>query len=219
MPSTTIAARRTPLLAALLAVLLLLGGCAGVIRVDSQVESFASWDPSAGLPQAPQRYQFERLPSQHERPNTRGQDDLEQWTREELAAHGWQLAPADEAVPAWHVAVHAQSLRAPYAPWEVPPGGFWPSVGLYGGSGRAGFGMSFGWPIHPMWGVTPYFYRQVSIVIRDAATGKVAYETSATHDGRWNGTPDLWRAMIRAALTGFPAPPKGVHQVNIDLPR
>ena len=65
----------------------------------------------------------------------------------------------------------------------------------------------------------PYYQRQVSLVVRDAASGRVVFETSAAHDGRWNSSPGLWRAMISAALEGFPAPPKGTRQVNIDVPR
>ena len=41
----------------------------------------------------------------------------------------------------------------------------------------------------------------------------------AAHDGRWNSSPALWTAMLDAALQGFPAPPAGVRQVNIEIPR
>lgn len=219
LPSVITPRRRALLLSATFAATLLMAGCASVLRVDSQVESFARWDERSGLPAAPQRYQFERLPSQHQGPGGKAQTELEQWTSGELAALGWHVASAGEAAPGWRVEVQAQSLRTPFAPWEAPPGGFWPGVSIYGGWGRPGFGARFGWPMHPWWDASPYYQRAVSIVIRDASTGKVAYETSAAHDGRWNGTPELWKAMIRAALAGFPAPPRGVRQINIDLPR
>lgn len=220
MPSAATTSRRRPLLVSLmLAAAVLLAGCAGVLRVDSQVESFARWDERSGLPAAPQRYQFERLPSQHQGQVGKAQTDLEQWTRDELAALGWHLAGPSEAAPGWRVTVQAQSVRSPFAPWEVPHGGYWPGISVYGGWGRPGFGARFGFPLDPWWDATPYYQRAVSIVIRDAATGQVAYETSAAHDSRWHSTPGLWQAMIRAALAGFPAPPQGVRQVNIDLPR
>jgi hypothetical protein len=59
----------------------------------------------------------------------------------------------------------------------------------------------------------------VSLVVRDGQTGRVAYETRAAHDGRWHDSPAVWRAMIDAALQGFPAPPTGNRTVNIDIPR
>lgn len=219
MPSPAIAARPRLLLWAALVVALMMTGCASVMRVDSQVESFARWEERPGLPAAPQHYRFERLPSQHEGPGGKAQTELEHWTSGELAALGWHVAQPGEPAPQWRVNVQAQSLRMPFAPWEAPPGGFWPGVSIYGGWGRPGFGARIGWPVHPWWDASPYYQRSVSIVIRDASTGKVVYETSAAHDGRWNGTPELWKAMIRAALADFPAPPKGVRQINIDLPR
>lgn len=220
MPFLATAIRwRTLLLPGLLAATALMTGCASVMRVDSQVESFARWDERAGLPAAPQHYRFERRPSLLERPSAKGQADLEQWAADELAALGWHPAAAGGAAPGWIVEVQAQSLRTPFAPWEAPPGGFWPGVSIYGGWGRPGFGAAFSWPMHPWWGSSPYYQRAVSLVIRDASTGQVAYETSANHDGRWNGTPELWKSMIRAALAGFPTPPRGARQVNIDLPR
>jgi hypothetical protein len=66
---------------------------------------------------------------------------------------------------------------------------------------------------------TPYYQRQVQVVVRHAASGRVVYETRAAHDGRWNSTPGLWTAMLDAALQGFPVPPEGLRQVNIEVPR
>jgi hypothetical protein len=66
---------------------------------------------------------------------------------------------------------------------------------------------------------TPYYQRELSLVIRRADNGQVVYETRAAHDGRWNSTSALWTAMLEAALQGFPAPPGGPRQVNIEIPR
>ena len=65
----------------------------------------------------------------------------------------------------------------------------------------------------------PYHLRRVNVVIRDARSGQVVYETSAAHDGRWNSTPALWGAMVDAALSDFPAPPKGARDIPIDVAR
>jgi len=66
---------------------------------------------------------------------------------------------------------------------------------------------------------SPCYQRKVSLVIRDAASGRVVYETQAAHDGRWGGSEPLWGAMLNAALQGFPQAPEGPRQVNIEVPR
>lgn len=198
--------------AATLGLALLLGACASVYRVDSQVQSFAGWSTTgAQVPAAPQSYRFERLPSQREGSAGESQDALENLARVALARVGWNLAePA--ASPPWTVQVSGGTLRLPRAPWEDPWDRFDGGFGLYGGHGG--------------WGSTlflrmdmPYYERQVSLVVRQAGTARVVYETSARHDGRWASSPELWGAMLDAALRDFPAPPAGPRQVNIDLPR
>jgi hypothetical protein len=197
-----------------------------VFLVDSQVQSFARWpDASATavapptVPLAPQVYRFERLPSQLQLPHASDQDTLEALTRDALAQHGWTLIAADVAAP-WLVAVSAASLRLPRAPWENPWQGY---GGAYWGGGFGPYGVGpYGqllWSPVFMPLETPYFQRQVSLVIRQAATGRVVYETRAAHDGRWNSSPALWSAMLGASLQGFPTPPAGMRQVNIEVPR
>ena len=202
-----------------------LSGCASVYRVDNQVESFARWSDAGASAQAtptvpapPQRYRFERLPSQLSGATGQSQDALEQWTHSLLAPLGWTQAEPPEAVR-WTVQVAGLSTQSPYAPWENPwerdgfgwMGGIW----LGAGNGHAHV-MWNPWPMHSM---SPYYQRQVSLVIRESATGRVVYETRAAHDGRWNSTPALWQAMLSAALADFPNPPAGVRLVNLDLPR
>lgn len=213
MGRTTDPIRRT-LLGAALGLGLLLGGCASVYRVDNQVQSFTGWG-GASAPAAPQTYRFERLPSQREGQAAASQDELETLARAALARVGWNLVePAGAGAP-WTVQVTAGALKLPRAPWEEPWNGLGAGWGLYGGSGG-------------VWGSTlfmfmrmdiPYHERQVSLVVRQAATGQVVYETSARHDGRWNSSPELWSAMLDAALKDFPNPPAGARQVDIDVPR
>lgn len=208
-------------LAALALAALLLAGCASVIRIDNQVESFARWQdrPSGtAVPAPPQVYRFERLPSQQ---GARNQDELETLAEAALGRVGWSRAA--EATPApWRVQVNASVVRLPRAPWEDPYDVWGPFGYPYGLPGRdyvvTGTGQVIFFPAFPRF-ETPYYQRAVAIVIREAASGRVVYETRAAHDGRWNSTPSLWTAMIDAALAGFPVPPAGVRQVNIDIPR
>lgn len=196
-----------------LALSVLLTGCASVYRVDSQVQSFARWPPSGtpAVPVAPQRYRFERLPSQHEGSAAGTQDALEVLTRNALGRVGWTVADAGASAP-WAVQVLAGTLQLPRAPWDEPRAGLRPSIGLFGGNGYWGTSLSMRLDM-------PYYERQLTLVIRHGATGEAVYETSARHDGRWASSLELWSALLDAALRDFPQPPTGPRQINIDLPR
>ncbi|HEX5738875.1 MAG TPA: DUF4136 domain-containing protein [Hydrogenophaga sp.] len=239
-PSTSWARlARTAGLALAIGTLGALGGCAGVMLVDNQVESFASWTPTAGaapataaVPSAPQSYRFERLPSQREGRSARSQDELEALAQTALAKAGWTPAAPGASAP-WQVQVSANTQSLPRAPWDDPWMGHW-GGGFWGDPWHRpgpGFGIS-AWHGHPMgvgghivWSPMfmhmdlPYYKRELSLVIRRADNGQVVYETRAAHDGRWNSTPALWSAMLDAALQGFPVPPSGPRQVNIEIPR
>lgn len=217
-------------MAAAAGALLALSGCASVFLVDNQVQSYARWadrptptGTAPTLPQPPQVYRFDRLPSQQDTRSGAGQDELEKLTALSLAKVGWTLAAPGVTAP-WTVEVSAGTLRLPRAPWESPYDGYW------GG----GFGPGFGFPgrDYVVTGTgqiiyaplflrmeTPYYQREVSVVIRHAASGRVVYETRAAHDGRWNSSGPLWTAMLDAALRDFPNPPPGPRQVNIEVPR
>jgi len=204
---------------------LALGGCASVYRVDNAVESFPRWNDVAGgnrlavaAPQGPQTYRFDRLPSQTEGRKAAGQDQLEQLAQNALGKVGWRQADGG-APSAWTVQVSASSLRLPHAPWEDPWDRHWGGFGMFGrghvitGSGHIVWSPMF---LHTDW---PYFKRKVTLLISHAGSRQVVYETHAAHEGRWNSTPELWSAMLDAALRDFPTPPAGVRQVNIDVPR
>lgn len=207
---------------------LLLSGCASVILVDNQVESFPRWQDraaKAAVPAPPQVYRFERLPSQQQDQRAaRGQDELERYAEAALAKLGWTRAAANVSAP-WAVQVGANNVRLPRAPWEDPwdTWGWGPFGHPFAMPGRnyvvTGTGQVVFFPMMAPRFETPYYQRAVSLVIREAASGRVVYETRAAHDGRWNSTPALWTAMLDAALQGFPTPPAGVRQVNIEVPR
>jgi hypothetical protein len=200
---------------------LALAGCAGTYRVDNAVQSYAHWSADiptgaqapAAVPQAPQTYRFERLPSQREGGSAEDQNRLEAWTRTVLETHGWTVAEAPANAP-WRVQVTATTVRNARSPWDDP----WPSW-RFRGQVVAGNGYFYWSPMFVVPMDMPWYEREVAVVIRDAASGRVVYETRAGHEGRWNGTPALWQAMLQAALNGFPVPPSGPRQVDIDLPR
>lgn len=190
----------------------LLGGCASVMLVDNQVQSFPQWPANA--PQRGDRFAFDRLPSQRtEAPNAL-QDGLELATRDALLAWGLQLPSGQDSVR-WLVQVNAGGQRLPRAPWES----HWdrPNWRISGGIGGSHGGIALGFPL--MLSESPYYLREISVVVREAATGRVVYETRAKHDGRWPDSPALWNAMVSAALRDFPQPPAGERQVNIEIPR
>ncbi len=113
----------------------------------------------------------------------------------------------------------ARSLQLPHAPWETPADR-WPGPGLAGrdyvvtGNGRVVHMPLFMGMMSP-----PYYQREVSVLLRDARSGSVVYETRAAHDGPWHDAPALWAALVQAALDGFPQPPSGPRRVVIDVPR
>ncbi|HSV51683.1 MAG TPA: DUF4136 domain-containing protein [Burkholderiaceae bacterium] len=193
-----------------LAFLLLLGGCAGIRLVDNDVRSFSSL-PAVAVGTT---YRFERLPSQQ----THGaaQEQLEAMAQKALAKVGLQR---NDAAPKYSVQIGARMQKDPRAPWDDP----WPGWGMHGrdhvvtGSGRVvfmpGFGFGFGrWE-------SPYYRREVSVVMRDLATSKVVYETHASHDGRWSDSEAVFPAMFDAALRGFPQPASGPRRVDVEIGR
>jgi len=229
MPRTRARHQTRPLAWALLALAALLAGCAGPLRVDNQVRSFAQWTeqetpsgPAAtpSVPQAPQNYRFDRLPSQDQGSEGDAQDRLEALAAAELQALGWQAVDSGTSAP-WRIQVSGSTQRLARAPWEDPWDGyrshFHAGVGL-GGYRRSGVGGLIWVPMLPP-PSPPYYLREVTVVIRDASTGRTVYETRAGHDGRWNSTPQLWSAMLRAALQDFPNPPAGPRRVDIEIER
>ena len=114
----------------------------------------------------------------------------------------------------WVVQLGAQAGFTPrrdpfddYPPWAF---GGW---GWYGG--RGGWGMSGLWQVGAP---APLHRRVVSIVMRDARTQEVVYETSAVHEDVWVSDPAVYGVLFDAALNGFPQPPQGPRQVRIPLP-
>ena len=198
----------------LMAALLLNTGCSGLRVIDTEVTSFALWPGAAPVPGA--TYRFERLPSQQLLPaRSPGmelpQDELEALTRDALAKAGILNKPADAA---FDVQVSASSRVVQRRAYD---GRFMGGPSVAVGGGTAGGFVGFSMPL--MMYEAPVYLREVSLVLRDARSHAVLYETRATHDGIWADARAVLPAMLAAALQGFPVPPAGTRRVNIEIPR
>lgn len=191
-------------------VLLGLTGCGSLRLVDSDVRSFAT---PPGVPVGAS-YRFERLPSQQA--DDAQQTRLEAIVQQALTQVGLQR---NEAQASYSVQASVGMRVDPYSPWDTPSPGWGPGFNF-------GFGLQTGnvmvmgnGPFLRGMGELPYYWRQVSLIIRDLRTAQVVYETHATHDGRWADTEAVLPAMFKAALTDFPNPPPGVRRVGVEIPR
>jgi hypothetical protein len=180
----------------------LLTGCASTYLVDTSVQSFSNL---AALPPQP-TYRFERLPSQQEP----GQSQLEAMADPALHRAGLRR---DDANPRYAVQVSGR-LQPTLSPWSDPWrwGGGW-GIGYH----RRGLGLGFGGP----WGglESPWYHREVAIVVRELPSNRVVFESHASNDGPWLDNNTVFPAMFQAAMQGFPNPPQGPRRVDIQVGR
>jgi hypothetical protein len=179
-----------------------LAGCASY-RMNNTVQAFSGLQ---ALPANP-TYRFERLPSQVVQP---GQDQLEALADPVLHRAGLRR---DDAAPRYAVTITAAVYQSasPY-----PDGGL-TSVGVgLGVGGRGGsVGLGIGGPLFGM--QQPWYARQVGVLLRDIPTGRVVFESRANSDGPWVDPNAAIPAMLEAALQGFPNPPPGLRNVDLNL--
>lgn len=181
--------------------LFLLAGCASTYTLDNTVQSFSQIPALA----QPATYRFERLPSQQ----SPEQQQLEAFADPALNAAGLRR---DDANPRYSVQISARVSQeiSPFAdPWG-PYGNF--GFGAWGWRRHWGMGMGWGYPPEPSW-----FHREVNVLVRDLGTSKVVFESRAINDGPYFSAPHVLPAMFSAALQGFPNPPSGPRQVNIQI--
>ena len=174
-----------------------LAGCStGPRIVEGQVQSFSTL---AAMP-APATYRLERLPSQQ----TPSFEPIAALAEQALARVG---LTRDDAAPRLlvQIGVHADTVPR-YDPY--------PAWGFGGWYGR-GWGMQGAWRFGEL---PPLHRRAVSLMVRDAATQTVVYETSAVHEDVWVSDPAVFGVLFDAALNGFPKPPPGGRQVRLPLP-
>jgi hypothetical protein len=194
----------------LLCVLLLalaLTACSGMRIVDSDVHTYTA---AQGIT-VPASYRFERLPSQMAQ--TEQRDNLEAMVQAELDKVGMRL---DEAASRYSVRLELRVHRDPRSPWD---------------DARYSAGLFLGFPVVTRHGVvyqhpapflrmeTPWYRREVSLLIRRLADGVLVYETRASSDGNWTDDAAVVPAMFEAALRDFPNPPPGPRRIDIEIPR
>lgn len=179
-----------------------LAGCSTQRVVEGQVQSFSTL---AAVP-APATYRIDRLPSQ-QMPSF---GPIATLADQALARAGLRR---DDAAPRLLVQIGVQADTVPrYDPFAGPYG---PAPWGFGGWYGRGWGFHGAWRFNDP---TPLYRRAVSVVMRDAATQAVVYETSATHEDVWVSDPAVYGVLFDAALQGFPTPPQGPRQVRLPLP-
>lgn len=196
------------------ALLILLSGCATRWVVDSDVRSFSSL-PAADVA-AGATYRFERLPSQQDGDGARGAAALEAMAAPALERAGLRR---DDAGARYTAQVGAR-VTPTYSPYADP--GFYPGWGPWGprfglGYGRGWYGAGWYGPAFPP-AASPWYLREVSVVLRELPSNKVVYETRARNDGPYSADAAVLPVMFEAALQGFPTPPEGERRVNIEIP-
>ncbi len=199
---------RTRATLVILAVAAALAGCASTYTLDSSVQTYSAM---AGLP-VQAGYRYERLPSQAADP---AQSRLEAWTDASLARAGLHR---DDATPRYSIQVWNRLQRVSYPGAAYPPVGGWGSIG-FGSHSGVGIGLGMGFPIGGWGDTTPWYQREVGLVMRELPGGRVVYETRAYNEGHWIAPERVLPAMLDAALQGYPQPAAGVRRVATPLVR
>jgi hypothetical protein len=183
---------------------LLLGGCATVTTVDSEVQSFSA----APIPVQAGTFRFERLPSQE-------QDSSQATLLEGMAQTALQKAGfsrIDGEAARYSVQIGAGTSKAVL---DYPD----PFFGRFAWSfGRPR--MWYGSPFYAsLWPDREVYVTRVRLEIRDLGTGKVVYESTATNEEGWSQAKRVLPALFEAAMADFPSPPRGVRKVTVEMPR
>jgi hypothetical protein len=178
------------------ALLASLAGCSLPRMIDSEVQSFVGSTPA----QTGASYRFERLPSQA---NNSAQDQIEALAQGALDRIGLQRID-DGPGYLVQVSVSADTMRNPhYRP---------PRPRLVVGANGV---------VYEEWPLVvnieaPWFRHRVQVLLRDSASGQLAYETAAVFEGPWSDTLNLLPPMLEAALKDYPLP--GKRTVVVELP-
>lgn len=186
---------KTLRLPALLLAAVLLGGCAALNSVSSDVTTFSEWPAE----RKPGSYAFERLPSQ--KADAKRQSELEAAAARALEMAGFAAAP-DAARADVIVQVGARLTRIEVSPWDDPlwwrwGAGYWRSP--YWRSSRSMYYAG----LHADWSTR--YERNVAVLLRDRASGTPLFEAHAQTSGGTSGNAALLGAMFEAALKDFPA--------------
>lgn len=191
-----------------LAAAIALSGCASLNQVSSDVVGYGAW-PAGRAPGG--SYVFERLPSQ--------QAELTLQQQLEDAARAGFTPAADPAQAGVSVQIAMRNMRFERLDYSWGPwGGPWGPAWTVPGRRYPGFWGSPWGP--PWWGPaygTPWYEREVSVIVRERSGGQVLYEGRARSDGALSGGGALFEAMFRAALADFPQGNPSPRRVNVPL--
>lgn len=208
-----------------------LSGCSSVRIIESQVQTSPQWAAVSGggasvSSSAPAKalFRLERLPADVNNLQA-GWAEVE--LENALLPLGWTRNDVDAQYSVW-VGVRTAEFIADA--WGRPVRGPWVNhvfVSVGSGYRPRGVGANVAWNIGlPVYsGMRPGFppavgyAQEVSIIIRDLKTSQVVYQTKATHDGPWADHQNILRALISAALQGFPNPQVLQRRVDISIPR
>jgi predicted small secreted protein len=195
---------------AVLATSLLLGGCAAMNQLGSDVSSFGSWPAE----RRPAGYTFERLPSQQQQPER--QLLLEEAARPALQAAGFREA-ADPASAEFSVQLGARVTSDERWLHDDGFGGPLSWRGPYRYP-RFGFGLGYGRFAYAG-PISTVYEREVVLLIRDRRSGQTVYETRAVNQGQSSVINSLLPAMFAAAMKDFPAAGVNPRRVVTDIQR
>ena len=173
-----------------------LAGCASTRLIDSDVRSFRN--PAVVVTSA--GYQFERLPSQQAQASAQAQ-------REAWAAPVLQRVGLDLASESPRYTLQLGVASEPMARNDV----------MFSRRWNATPGAMFGAPL-ALVTLEPVLYRfQVQVLVRDAQSREVVYESSAQHIGPWNDQAQIFPAVLLAAMRDFPHGNAGPGNIKVQI--
>lgn len=189
---------------------LLLGACATTRVVDSEVRSYAG----IVVPQPKASFRFDRLLSQQ---TTQAQEQAFQQRLEAMATTALAdigLSQVDQQAQ-YTVQVSASVELVARAPVFPGPrlGGFWGiHQPLFGTGMGVGVGIGMANYMEPPW--SRY---GVHLLIRDAATNALVFESTAQHIGPWSDATNMLPAVLRAALRDYPQSMPQSRTVRVEV--
>jgi hypothetical protein len=190
--------QRSLMITVLAGLALALSGCGLPRMVESYVSSFIGHDGAV----THVGFQFERLPSQQ---NGAKQAQVEDMASAALGKVGLHR---DAQNPRYSVQLIVQMT-----PVARNPARQLIHSGYYAGAD------GLIWEPQPLQTLEqPWYSHSVRILLRDLQSQKVAYESTAVHEGPWPDSANLLPIMLDAALRGYPNPPSGVRRVVTELP-
>jgi hypothetical protein len=199
---------------------LLLSGCNSMRIIESQVQTSTQWPVTASQSAAPAKafFRLDRLPADVNNLQA-GWAEVE--LEAALASLGWTRNDTQAQYTIW-IGVRAAEFIAD--PWGRPVRGPWVNrfnISIGTGYRPHGVGWGLGMNSGMRAGFPPPsgYAQEVSIIIRDLQTSNVVYQTKALHEGPWSDHPNIWRAMIGAALQGFPNPSVLNRRVDTTIAR